>query len=226
MLSISPFFFSILLELILLFAAGSIFLLIWVKKLKRRLAACSTDETPLTTAEDNTQADLQHYINTEIKLTQGRLETLFSSRDQMEVELTEPDWLELRTQYLELEKELSTDKTREDVFWKNYGDEIRRVLTACRLVKRLRLKEISGKTGAAEELEEEVEFNNILRQQADEMGKLVGKLGNTEEPPDFSQLKSELESVARRFREIYHCAFTMEDDNKFLRDQIQALLKA
>ncbi len=226
MITISPLWFAFIIEVVLILSALLIVLYIRLRKIKTKLTRGDSEIAPEKSDQANTtpEPDLQHYLTTEIKLTRSRIDSLFADKDKVEFEMVEPDWLKLRESYLQLELELLADKTREDGFWKIYSDRIRRLLTACRLVKRLDLADIGAKPAEDEAKKDEGEISTILQEQAIELENLVNELNSAESEFDKETLQQRLDIVARKYREVYHCAFTVEDENKFLQDQIQALL--
>lgn len=93
-------------------------------------------------ADACSDASLEHYLTTEIKLTQSRLDMFDKENDLQESEFAESDWLLLRKNYLDLEKELLSSAEREDDFWINIGDKLKSLLSSCHLVKRIKLKKV------------------------------------------------------------------------------------
>ncbi len=226
MIQLSPLTFSFLLEAVILLAAACAGMAWYIRHQRRRLRAAA--QAPAARpADEAANVDVRHYLQAEIKLTEERFNTLFGEAPREQVELTERDWLRLRQGYLALELELAADKTRDDDFWTRFGQAMRRLLLERKLVKRLDLGDI--KDMAEKEKEEKAEHEDLatmmelMQEEARELEEALAEMGEDE---SGGSLAEKLQRVARSHREMSHCVFVLEDENKLLREQIRALLEA
>ena len=187
------------------------------RHLKTRLKMIE-DENSTSSTKDGL-SDTEHYLTTEIKLTDGRYDVLFSEEQVSLPTLSEPDWLKLRVSYLTLEKELLSDKEREDAFWLRLGEGIKSILAECHLVKRLPVPEES-----AEDEDDAKELKKMMKFQSEELESIINYLDVDKQDALSNELKEKLHKIADSHRELSHCIFVLEDENLFLRDQIHALL--
>ncbi len=226
MIQLSPLTFSFLLEAVILLAAACAGMAWYIRRQRRRLQD-ATAAAAARQADEAANVDVRHYLQTELKLTEGRHDTLFGEESREQVELTERDWLRLRQGYLALELELAADKTRDDDFWTRFGQAMRRLLLERKLVKRLDLGDISELAEKEKEKEAEHEelasMMELMQEEAKELEEVLAGLG---EDQSEGSLAEKLQRVARSHREMSHCVFVLEDENKLLREQIRALLEA
>ena len=172
-------------------------------------------------ADVSSDASTEHYLTAEIKLTQSRFDMFYKEDDLNESEFAEPDWLLLRKNYLDLEKTLLSSAEREDDFWVNIGDKLKSLLSSSHLVKRIKLKEVQ------EDEEDEIkEMKSLLKSQYDDFDDLYLKLEGEKSEAEVVELKEKLNSIIRSHTELSQCVFILEDENKFLREQISSLLKS
>jgi len=216
-ISINEVSLSIIIQVIILLVFSSLILyFLWrnsVKKLKASLATAATQ------TETSPSASVEHYLATEIKLTESRFDLLYKNADHENVEVVEADLLTLRTHYLNLEKELLDTMEREDVFWTNLAKKLRRTLHDCHLVKRLKLK------AASEDAEEEIkELRAVMEAQQGELENLLSGLENEDSELEQETLKEKLTTLSQSHKELSHCIAILEDENQFLRNQIKGLL--
>ena len=169
----------------------------------------------------SSDASTEHYLTAEIKLTQSRFDMFYKEDALNESEFAEPDWLLLRKNYLDLEKTLLSSAEREDDFWVNIGDKLKSLLSSSHLVKRIKLKEVQ------EDEEDEIkEMKSLLKSQYDDFDDLYLKLEGEKSEAEVAELKEKLNSIIRSHTELSQCVFILEDENKFLREQISSLLKS
>lgn len=209
--------FLIIQTIILLILSSLIFFFLWWnsrKKLSQHMAAFQDHQEPTPSAT------IEHYLTTEIKLIEGRFDLLFQDADRQSLNIVEPDWLVLRKKYLELEKELLENTEREDLFWDRLGENLRQILNDCYLVKRLDLKQ------AMEDAEEEInELKSIMETQNQELENLLTGLDGNNVELEVNSLKDKLTTLSNSHRELSHCIAVLEDENRFLRNQIKGLLE-
>jgi len=209
---------SIIIQVLILLIFSSIILYFLWRNSQKKLKTCLA-----TTNNENEQspsASVEHYLAAEIKLNDGRFELLYEDKDHDDIEIVEPDWLSLRSRYLELEKEFLDSIEREDEFWANLGKKLRRILQDCHLVKRLKLK------AANEDAEEEIkELREVMEAQQSELDDLLSGLGSDDTELEQEALKEKLTTLSNSHKELSHCIAILEDENKFLRDQIKGLLE-
>lgn len=199
--------FLIIQTIILLACSTVIFLFLWRNSRKKlsqyKISVEDQEEVPPTVS-------IEHYLTTEIKLTEGRFDLLFKDEDREHTDIVEPDCLVLRKKYLELEKEILETTDREDPFWASLGKNLRRMLEDCHLVKRLKLK--ATKEGAEEEIQQ---LQSIMEAQNEELDSLLAGLNSEDDELELEALKEKLS----------HCISVLEDENGFLRKQIKGLLE-
>ena len=165
-------------------------------------------------------SSVEHYFTTEIKLTQNRFDLFYKDEDFQEGVLAEPDWLRLRKNFLDMEKEILSSTDREDAFWVELGKKLKKLLSISLLVKRIKVKDID------EDDEDEIkEMKGLLKSQHDDFDDLILKFEGEKSAEEIAKLKEKLNSIVRSHTELSQCIFILEDENKFLRDQISSLLK-
>ena len=163
---------------------------------------------------------VEHYLTTEIKLTDGRFDLLYPNDDLQGEMFVEPDRLKLRKNFLEMEKELLNHNEREDVFWFDLNKKIEQLLGDSNLVKRLKIKAVSE-----DDEDEQKEMKMLLKSQYDHFDDIFAGLDGAKSEAEISELKDKLLAVIRSHTELAHCVYILEDENVFLRNQIQGLLK-
>jgi hypothetical protein len=165
-------------------------------------------------------SSIEHYLATEIKLTQSRFDLFYKEEDIHDGILSEADWLLLRKEFLDMEKGNASSTQREDPFWVELGDKLKKILSECHLVKRLKLKEVE------EDDDDEVkEMKTLLKSQYDTFDDLLMKMEGAKSEKEIAELKQKLSAIIRSHTELSQCIYVLEDENKFLRDQISSLLK-
>ena len=217
MIDVTPLAAAIFIQILLIFVFFCIGLFFYIRKLSARLK--SAVEKKPAEESDNTST-VEHYLATEIKLTKGRKDALYSEDQEPVPQLTEPDWLALRECYLEFEKELFFDKEREDAFWVRLGDGLKKLLVDSSLVKRSSISEAKD-----EDDEDTHEMKKLMRSQTDELESFLRVIEDDDSAISSEELVEKLRHVANSHRELSHCMFVLEDENNFLREQITALLK-
>jgi hypothetical protein len=182
-----------------------------LKKLK--LASGKNDDI-------SAESSVEHYLTTEIKLTQSRFDLFYKEEDIQDGILSEADWLLLRKSYLDIEKDNLSSTEREDPFWVGLGEKLKKILNECHLVKRLKLKEVE------EDDDDEIkEMKTLLKSQYDTFDDLYLKLEGAKNETEIAELKEKLNTIIRSHTELSQCIYVLEDENKFLREQISSLLK-
>lgn len=170
--------------------------------------------------DHSSTSSTEHYFTTEIKLIQNRFDLFYKDEDFQEGVLAEPDWLRLRKNFLDMEKEILSSTDREDVFWLELGNKLKKLLSTSHLVKRIKVKDID------EDDEDEIkEMKALLKSQHDDFDDLLLKFEGEKSAEEIATLKEKLNSIVRSHTELSQCIFILEDENKFLRDQIGSLLK-
>lgn len=216
-ITLTPLVAAIYFQLLLIFLVLSLGFYIYVRRLQRQTRSSSS-----SSGEETTHTSVAHYLATEIKLTQGRRETLYHDTDgPPDPELTEEDILTLRERYLDFEATLLEDTARENAFWIRLAQGIKRLLNEAHLVKRIPATEAQ----AGESDDEAAEINNLMKQQQDELDRFLSSFDEEEEGISAEELKGRLKTIANSHRELSHCIFSLEDENRFLREQIASLLQ-
>ncbi len=217
MISLGPITIIVVIQIILLLIMLVGVLLFMLRKKSKKLNALSHQGT----MQDNVSAgaSVEHYLTAEIKLTQARFDLFYKADDIKTEAIAEPDWLSLRKNFLETEKELLALSDREDVFWLEIGKKIKALLKNSNLVKRV-LKEVEE--GDEEEIKE---MKMLLKSQQDKFEELSSLLDGEDSDTNMLELKDKLIQLARSHQELSQCMFMLEEENNFMRDQIAALLK-
>ena len=170
--------------------------------------------------EKSPLASVEYYLKAEIKLLEGRFDLLFKDNDLLKPTFGEADWLSLRKNFLEIEKELLTEENRLEVLWDDIGDKFKSTLKDHNLVKRHNVKEIQ------EDDEDDVkEMKKLLKSQYDEFDSLYLDLEGEKTESEVSELKERLSGIMRNHTELTHCIYILEDETIFLHNQIKELAK-
>lgn len=218
MISLGTISFVIIVQsiiVLLLLVAFLIFLLrLKTKKLNALIANSKSHENVPPVAS------IEHYFTAEVKLTRARFDSFYQEKDIESEVLAEPDWLMLRINFLDLEKEILESDDREDVFWIDASKKFKKLLSQSHLVKRIKTKDIN------EDEEDEIkEMKTLLKSQHDDFDDLILKLDGDKSAAEIAELKDKLAIIVRSHTELSSCIFILEDENTFLRDQISSLLK-
>lgn len=213
MINIGQVPFIIIIQTIIFLIILSAFLLFLLRiknKQLKKLMPVAKDHV-----DASSDASTEHYLTAE-----SRFDMFYKEDDLQESEFAEPDWLLLRKNYLDLEKTLLSSAEREDDFWVNIGDKLKSLLSSSHLVKRIKLKEVQ------EDEEDEIkELKSLLKSQYDDFDDLYLKLEGEKSETEVAELKQKMKDIIRSHTELSHCLYILEDENMFLRDQIQGLLK-
>lgn len=218
MINIGQFPFIIIIQTITFLVLLSAFLLFLLRSKNKQLK----ELIPTTKGHGDVSSDasIEHYLTAEIKLTQSRFDMFYKEDDLQESEFSEPDWLLLRKNFLALEKEQLSSAERDDDFWVNIGANLKSLLSSSNLVKRIKLKEAQE-----DEEDERKEMKLLLKSQYDDFDDLYLKLEGEKSEAEVAELKEKMKSIIRSHTELSHCLHILEDENMFLREQIQGLLK-
>lgn len=173
-----------------------------------------------TRTEVSPTASTEHYLTAEIKLTLGRFDSLYSEKDLSSLSLAEPDWLFLRQNILEIEKDLLSATEREEDFWLGMGKKYTGILKKANLVKRIKVKEVAPDEAG----DEREDMTLLLQSQHSVFEELQNDLVGEKNEAEIIKLSDKLKAVARSHTELSHCIYVLEDENTFLRNQIQGLL--
>ncbi|MCW8899547.1 MAG: hypothetical protein OQK75_06835 [Gammaproteobacteria bacterium] len=218
MITLGQISFVVIIQTIIFLLMLSVFLFFLVrsknKQIKKLKHASKGEE------EHVSASSIEHYLVAEIKLTQSRFDLFYKEEDVHDGILAEPDWLLLRKTFLDMEKEFLSSRERDDAFWVGLGDKLKKVLSNSHLVKRIKLKDVH------EDDDDEIkEMKNLLKSQYDTFDDLCLKLEGEKSAAEIAELKEKLNIIIRSHTELSQCIYVLEDENKFLRDQISSLLK-
>jgi len=214
--SISGITFFIIIQTLIVFVILSAFLFFLLRSKNKKIKALANtvsefnDVSPL--------ASVEYYLTAEIKLIEGRFALLYSEEDLLKEYFGEADWLSLRRGFLEIEKALLKNDNL-DNFWIAIGDNFKNILKINHLVKRIKVKEVN------EDDEDDVkEMKILLKSQYDDFDNLYAEMEGAKSEAEVKQLKEKLSSIIRSHTELTHCVYILEDENLFLRNQINELL--
>jgi len=217
MISIGEISFIIIIQLIILLVMLAVFLLFLLRSKNKKIRALMLASNSHN--EVSPSASLEHYMTTEIKLTTARFDLFYKDDDLQSEVFAEPDWLILRKNFLEIEKELLVSDEREDAFWLEIGKKLKKLLSNTNLVKRIKTKEVQD-----DDEDELKEMKLLLKSQYDEFDNLYLELEGDKSEAEVKELKEKLTSIIRSHTELSHCIYILEDENLFLRDQIKEIL--
>ncbi len=217
MIHFSESLIVILIQAIIVLSLASLGLLVALIKKHDKLKAYVRSQE--AEQHSSNSVSVEHYLATEVKLTEGRSELLYKDTDLLSTEFGEADWLVLRVKFLEIEKGFSSTTDREDNFWKLLGVSLKNMLSEMKLVKRVQAND------AKEEDDDEVkELKNMLKEQAADIEKLNDELSGADTEEKVEIMKDKLLKLSNSHRELSHCVMVLEDENLFLREQIRSLL--
>lgn len=218
MISFGVIPFIIIIQLIILLFILVAFLLYLLSVKNKELQ--TQKNVPKSSEEASPIASVEFYLTAEIKLIESRFDLLFNEEDLKSEVSSEADWLVLRKGFLEIEKELLTTTDRVEAFWIDVGVKFQELLRECHLVKRIIVKEIQ------EDDEDEIkEMKQLLKSQYDDIDSLYLNLEGEKTEEEVKKIREKLSGIIRSHTELSHCIYILEDENMFLRDQIQGLLK-
>ena len=219
MISLGQITFIAIIQTIIFLLILSVFLILLLRSKNKQLkelkhTSGSHDDVPPASS-------IEHCLATEIKLTQSRFDLFYNEEDIQDGILSEADWLLLRKSFLDMEKNNLLSTQREDPFWVELGEKLKKLLEGCHLVKRLKIKEVE------EDDEDEIkEMKTLLKSQYDTFDDLYLKLEGAKNEAEIAELKEKLNSIIRSHTELSQCIYVLEDENMFLREQIKGLLQS
>lgn len=219
MVSIDNIAFIIIIQtgIILILLSAFLFYLLRLKNKKIKTLSGKIKDVQTATSP---LASVEFYLTAEIKLLEGRFDSLFTKEDLSGGEFTEADWLSLRKDFLEMEKMLLTEQDKLHMLWANIGDKVKTTLKNHHLVKRNHVKDIN------EDDEDDVkEMKTLLKSQYDDFESLYEELEGDKTKDEVANLKDKLRGIIRSHTELTHCIYVLEDENVFLRNQIKELAK-
>ena len=217
MVSIGGITFIIIIQFLMIFIILSAFLFYLLRLKNKKIKALSNTITEIK--EISPLASVEYYLTAEIKLTEARFGLLFSDDDLLKEEFGESDWLNLRKNFLEVEKDLLTEQGNLDVLWANIGDKFKNILKNNYLVKRIKIKEVTD-----DDESDVKEMKTLLKSQYDDFDNLYAEMDGDKSEAEMSKIKEKLSSIIRSHTELTHCIYILEDENIFLREQIKGLL--
>jgi len=215
--SIGGITFIIIIQFLMIFIILSAFLFYLLRLKNKKIKALSNTITEIK--EISPLASVEYYLTAEIKLTEARFGLLFSDDDLLKEEFGESDWLNLRKNFLEVEKDLLTEQGNLDVLWANIGDKFKNILKNNYLVKRIKIKEVTD-----DDESDVKEMKTLLKSQYDDFDNLYAEMDGDKSEAEMSKIKEKLSSIIRSHTELTHCIYILEDENIFLREQIKGLL--
>lgn len=159
--------------------------------------------------------DIVQYLVREIERTSARIR---SARHASDVAV----WLSLRLAVLELEKECSLHDDRSEIFWRALAGRIERSVRKCGLVPlRQSPKEKSNDdTGLSEIAKRQKHTITFLKAHVHDVLQKVGL-----EQEMGAVVDQEFDRLDHANHELEQCVAVLEDENKFLRDQVSGLLE-
>lgn len=216
MLHIHALIFFTVLELLLVFA---LLWIMWFYKARRLTRQLETAETRLT--EPRTEANAAAYFAAELQATEARLD---HQRDMDSHADTTA--LALRAAYLSLERELAQGQQRDEDFWQRaqHGSA---ALLAARTSPPPAEPEPEEPAPAAANPADAVEaarVKQLFDAQIATISELKEALASMmAEHPEWQTLLGQLDTISRTNREMSLCVSILEDDNAFLRGQLDAI---
>jgi len=218
MITMSEIVFIIMVQSKIILGLLVVFLLYLIHVKNKKFAKLNNEVRNRT--EVSPTASVEHYLTAEIKLTQGRFDSLYTEKDLSALLLEEPDLLFLRQNILEIEKNFLSAAEREEDFWLELNKKFKEVLKKANLVKRIKIKEVTPDEAG----DEREDMTLLLKSQHNFFEELQNDLTGEKNEAEVKQLSEKLTAVARSHTELSHCIYVLEDENTFLRNQIQSLL--
>ena len=218
MVTMSEITFIIIIQAVILLSI-LVAVLLYTARLKNKKLVTLKNEVH-TRPDVSPTASAEYYLTAEIKLTLNRFDLLYTEKDLADLLLAEPDWLFLRKNLLEIEKDFLSTTNREEDFWLEVGRKYKAILKSANFVKRIKVKEVTPD----EEGDEREDMNILLKSQHSVFEELQSDLMGEKSEEEINQLSEKLTAVARSHTELSHCIYVLEDENTFLRNQIQSLL--
>jgi len=218
MITMSEIVFIIMVQSKIILGILVVFLLYLIHIKNKKFKTLNTELQSRT--EVSPTASVEHYLTAEIKLTQGRFDSLYTEKDLSALLLEEPDLLLLRQRLLEIEKDFLSATDREEDVWLEMNNKFKEILKKANLVKRIKIKEVTPDEAG----DEREDMTLLLKSQHSVFEELQNDLVGEKSEAEIKELSEKLTAVARSHAELSHCIYVLEDENTFLRNQIQSLL--
>jgi len=203
---------------ILAMVAATFFYVQWRQSIKKQMQKTDTKADTTQDNDDVIRPDASTYLFMEAKLTEGRHETLgFQDADKLsESDQTEQVLLKLRSDFLLVENELSKNvDERDEDFWLN---------TVKQLKELLRTNNLYGAVKAQFSDEDDIGLSDMMDDQAANIDQLREYITAVVKEEDTAMhIGLVLDIIEGRQRELADCLGILEDQNGFLREQIQQL---
>jgi len=195
------------------------FFMKWRQAVQNNIHKITPETVPGTHSDNIVKPDARTYLFMEAKLTEGRYETLgFQDVDELsESDLIEKTILKLRTDFLLIEHELSKNlDERDEEFW---------LFTIKKLTALLREHNLYGAI-KAQFLDDDTGIRDMFVDQTANIDQLREYINNVvKEKETAMHIGLVLDIIEGRQREMNDCLTIAEEQNDFLRNQIQQLCR-
>ena len=218
MIQISVFVFLILLQALVITTAVIIYLVYRNSKLKEQSAESESDDE---NDEAETSQPLPYvisYLAAEMEATKQQLAAQTQEENQSD-QASDP--IALRIEYLQLEQVWASNQERDENFWNALND---------------RMQELLGKFASqAQETEfistlpmddqDKILSQELIDNQVNTIKALKEMLSMADLDTEKSKsLKDSVEQLSQTNLELTHCVAVLEDENGFLRKQVETLV--
>lgn len=201
MVQIHAFVFLLILQALLVVGGLAAY---WFYKSRRPAA----DAPPATAAATTTPPDLSAYLTAELKVCETQRAATKQEADAL-------DWLGLRIAWLRLEQTWISKKDRDAAFWQEVEQQVRALVPPAAPVVAVNSADRA----------EPVDVTRLIKEQDQTIGVLLEQIiHDVTDVEKQKQLVTRIEQLARTNRELSFCVAILDDENKFLRDQVKALV--
>lgn len=221
MVKISLVVFLLVLQLLLVAVLLAVFALFKIRQLSARLARQRAAPGASSVSIAGESKDIAQYLAVELQRARGRLENQGGATPGAGASASSAGRLALRVELLQIEEEWARHAEHDDAAWSELDERLRRLL-AQDAVAPLSPAPSSATAGGSDVIETKVLFD----EQHMTIEQLKADIAATGANPEATKLlQAKLDKLGRTARELTFCVSILEDENLFLRDQVQALLQ-
>ena len=221
MVKISLVVFLLVLQVLLVSVLLAVFALLKVRKLSTRLAAKRAPPAQPPTQATGAPNDVTHYLATELQRTRGRLEGLGGAALGAGASASIAGRLALRVELLQMEAEWAGQTGHDDAAWNGLDERLRGLLARDAVAPMSPAPSAASAGGS-----DVVETKSLFDEQHTTIEQLKADIAAAVTNSEVTEsLQAKLDKLGRTARELTFCVSILEDENQFLRDQVQALLR-
>ena len=221
MVKISLVVFLLVLQLLLVSVLLAVFAMLKVRKLSTRLAAKRAAPAQPPTQATGASNDVTHYLATELQRTRGRLEGLGGATPGAGASASAAGRLALRAELLQMEAEWAGQTEHDAAAWSRLDQRLQGLLAQDAAAPMPPAPSAAPAGGS-----DVVETKGLFDEQHATIEQLKADIAAAVSSSDATEsLQAKLDKLGRTARELTFCVSILEDENQFLRDQVQALLR-